>query len=158
MERHFNRSHENSLMARDAHPETGDETPLTPEELRRMYPDIASAARNGGKEGRRKSLFALLVTPPTRAMTLDALVNHPDEALTLSEIAHYNHLSTSAVHEHIDALLSLAVVEEAGKKGNAMTYELNRQHPVAQLLIMIDELFQWGETSMHVDERFLDRG
>jgi hypothetical protein len=61
----------------------------------------------------------------------------------------------TGVNRHREALLDLGVLLRAGKRGNAQTYALATEHPVAQVLVMLDDLLQWGETPVCLDGRFV---
>lgn len=128
-----------------------DEESLTPENILQQY---------YGPERESGPLFAQLFTPKSRALILDVLVSERGDALTVSEIVDYSTggLAKSSVHNHIDDLRTLGVVEDAGKKGNAQTYQLNTGHPVAQLLAMMDNILMWGRTPMMLDETFVFEG
>lgn len=128
-----------------------DEDSITPEDVLQQY---------YGPEREAGPLFAQLFTPKSRALILDVLVSERGDALTVSEIVDYSTggLGKSSVHNHIDDLITLGVVEDAGKKGNAQTYQLNTSHPVAQLLAMLDNVLMWGRTPTLLDEAFIFEG
>lgn len=122
----------------------------TPESVMRRY---------YGPDREQGALFAQLFTPKSRALILNALVAQPDEGLTVSEIVgQADGLGKSSVHNHIDALVDLDIVVDAGMKGNARTYRLNTAHPIGQLLTMIENVFMWGRTPQNLDEAFLFDG
>jgi hypothetical protein len=130
-----------------------DETendPFTPKEVMEYY---HRADRTPG------ALFVQAFTPKSRPLILHVLLRQPDEALTITEIAAKStELGTSSIHNHIDALIDLGLVYEAGKKGNAQTYQLEARHPVVQLLAMINNVFLWGRTPPSLDEQFVFEG
>ena len=133
---------------------SNDQTPtdgaMTPRDVLEQY---------NGPDREPGALFVQLFTPKSRALILNVLVSDRDEALTVSEIvAQEDELAKSNVHDHIDTLLDLGVVERPGKKGNAWTYRLNDDHPVAQLLAMIETVFMWGRTPQFLDEAFVFEG
>jgi hypothetical protein len=103
-----------------------------------------------------RSAFQQLFTPEPRALILDVVVFERGDALTAQEIAdHHAGLSVTEVNRHCDALLDLGVIVEDGRRGNAMTYALAQEHPVAQVLAMLDDLLMWGETRPALDEQFV---
>jgi hypothetical protein len=127
------------------------EAPLTPFDLLGQYRGEAFVERYGGA-----SAFSHLFAPKTRALILDVLIGERGGALTAREIADSPpELSVTGVNRHRDALLDLGVVARSGKRGNAQTYALATEHPVAQVLVMLDDLLQWGETPVRLDERFV---
>ena len=138
-------------MSRRNSAATDDEDSITPEDVLQQY---------YGPERESGPLFAQLFTPKSRALILDVLVSERGDALTVSEIVDYSTggLAKSSVHNHIDDLITLGVVEDAGKKGNAQTYQLNTSHPVAQLLAMLDNVLMWGRTPTLLDEAFVFEG
>jgi hypothetical protein len=130
--------------------ETTD-TGLTPFDLLDQYRGDEFVAEHGGE-----SVFRQLFTPKARPLVLDVLVSERGEALTAQEIAdHHADLSVTDVDRHREALLDFGVIVEDGKRGNAMTYALAREHPVAQVLVMLDDLLMWGETRPALDEQFV---
>lgn len=124
---------------------------LTPLDLLDQYRGESFTEKYGGA-----SAFSELFTPKTRALLLDVLVGERGDALTAREIAdRHPDLSVTGVNRHREALLDLGVLVPAGKRGNARTYALASEHPVAQVLVMLDDLLQWGETPVRLDERFV---
>lgn len=129
----------------------GSEDSLTPMDLLEQYRGEAFVEKYGGA-----SAFSQLFTPKTRALLLDVLVGERGDALTVREIAdRHPDLSVTGVNRHREALIDLGVLVRAGKHGNAQTYALARNHPVARVLVMLDDLLQWGETPVRLDERFV---
>ena len=129
---------------------TDDEPTFTPIDLLDHYRGEAFLDEYGGA-----SAFSQLFTPKTRALILDVLVSERGTALSVQEIAdQHEDLSVTGVNRHRDALLDFGVMVDAGKRGNATTYALATDHPVAQVLIMLDDLLQWGETPVSLDEAF----
>lgn len=103
-------------------------------------------------------MFHCLFTPKSRTLILDALMSARGDALSAQTIAnHHDDLSVSGVNRHREALLDLGVIVETGKVGNAMMYQLNKNHPVVQLLAMIDNIVMWGETPMLLGEEFTSK-
>jgi DNA-binding transcriptional ArsR family regulator len=131
--------------------DTNTDDGLTPLDLLEQYHGDEFVAEYGDK-----SAFRQLFTPETRTLVLDVLVSERGDALTAQEIAdqHLN-LSVTGVNRHRDALLALGVIVEDGERGNAMTYALAREHPVAQVLAMLDDLLMWGETRPALDSQFV---
>lgn len=133
--------------------DAGDD-PFTPLDLLDQYRGEAFVEKYGGS-----SAFSELFTPKTRALLLDVVVGERGRALTASEIAdRHPDLSVTGVNRHREALIELGVLVTAGKRGNAQTYALATEHPVAQALVMLDDLLQWGETPVRLDARFLVEG
>lgn len=125
--------------------------PLSPHDLLDQYRGEAFVEKYGGT-----SAFSQLFTPKTRALLLDVLVGERGNALTVREIVdRHPDLSVTGVNRHREALLDLGVLVRDGKRGNAQTYALATEHPVAQVLVMLDDLLQWGETPVRLDERFV---
>lgn len=143
-------SNDGSWARSDASDGEADASP-TPLDLLEQYRGEAFREKYGGA-----SAFSQLFAPKTRALMLDVLVGERDGALTAREIADsHPELSVTGVNRHRDALLDLGVVATSGKRGNAQTYALATEHPVAQVLVMLDDLLQWGETPVRLDERFV---
>lgn len=127
--------------------------PLTPQDLDEAY-------RGADREGallETGSIFERLTTPKARALIIDVLVADRGEAWTAAELAERREdLSVTSFNRHKDALVDLGVMLERGKRGNAMTYSLNTGHPLAQVLVMFDDVANWGRTQVHLDEQFID--
>lgn len=124
---------------------------LTPLDLLDRYRGEEFVETYGGA-----SAFTQLFAPKTRALILDVLVGERGGALTAREIAdRRGDLSVTGVNRHRDALHDPGVLVETGKRGNAQTYALATEHPVAQVLVMLDDLLLWGETPVSLDERFV---
>jgi DNA-binding transcriptional ArsR family regulator len=131
-------------------PDSTENESFTPEDV---------MSHNYRPEREPGALFVQAFTPKSRALILHVLLSQPAEALTISEIAAYPvELAKSSIHGHIDALVDLGLVVEAGKKGNAQTYRLENRHPVIQLLAMIDNVFQLGRTPQYLGEQFVFEG
>jgi len=124
---------------------------LAPEDVHHATEDVRSKHAAASDD----SLLAMIFTPRARARILDALVGAHTEALSAAQICERADVGTSSFDRQKDALLDLGVLEEAGMVGNAQTYRLNRAHPVAQLLGMLDQVLRFGTTSMLLDERFV---
>jgi hypothetical protein len=124
---------------------------ITTADIQELYDSDEFIEKYGGK-----SVFRSLFVPKSRALILDALISARGDALSAQIIAnHHDDLSVSGVNRHREALLDQGVVVEAGKVGNAMTYQLNEHHPVVQLLAMLDNIVMWGETPMLLNEEFI---
>lgn len=127
--------------------------PDGPRELRNAYAKRPGALEAGA------SIVEQLVTPPARARILDVLLSSPDEAWTVRELAdRHQNLSKSSVSREKDALVAAGVIVAAGKKGNAETYRLNRDHPVTQLLRMLSAVTAWGRTPNLLDAQWIADG
>lgn len=100
------------------------------------------------------TLFRDLFTPRARAIVLDVLLG-TDQPLSAAQICEEGEISTTTFNDHRGALLDLGVIRRAGKVSNATTYELDRGHPAAQLLKMLDNVLRFGSTPMVLDERFV---
>lgn len=101
-------------------------------------------------------LFERLFTPPSRAYILGALVEERGDPMTAEQIAAYHEdLSITSVHRHRKPLMDLGVIKEAGKDGKAQMYAIDVEHPVAQVLAMLDNLYLWGATPQLLNERFI---
>lgn len=138
-------------MAQNPPAENTEEESLRPEDVHEQYSGEEAIEQYGGE-----SSFRQLFVPKTRALVLDVLVGERGDALTAQEIAnHHEDLSVSGFNRHREALLDFGVIVEAGKRGNAMTYALNRRHPVTQLLVMVDDVTMWGQTQLVLEEQFL---
>jgi hypothetical protein len=136
---------------RGAETDEGGDDGVTPFDLLDHYRGEEFVAEYGGK-----SVFRQLFTPKTRALVLDVLVSERGDALTAQEIAdHHEDLSVTGVNRHRDALVDLGIIVEDGKRGNAMTYALAQEHPVAQVLAMLDDLLMWGETRPALNSQFV---
>lgn len=127
-----------------------DTDDLNPQDLLDRYRGEAFREKYGGA-----SAFSQLFTPRTRALLLDVLVSERGTGLTAREIAdRHPDLSVTGVNRHRDALVDLGVLATVGKRGNARTYALATDHPVAKVLVMLDDLLQWGETPVRLDGQF----
>lgn len=126
----------------------------SPADLTTYYQSEAFVEKYGGE-----TVFRQLFAPKSRTLILDALLAAEGDPRTADQIAAWNDdLSVSGFNRHRDALLELGVMIEAGKVGNAMTYRLNEDHPVAQLLAMLGNVTFAGETPMTLDPAFLADG
>lgn len=124
---------------------------ISPDDIQRVYESDEYVEKYGGE-----SVFSSLFTPKSRTLILDALISARSDAISAQTIAnHHDDLSVTGVNRHREALIDLGVVVEAGKVGNAMTYQLNRDHPVVQLLAMLDNLVVGGETPILLNEDFV---
>lgn len=103
-----------------------------------------------------ESPFEKLLSPRSRVAILDVLVEEGGRALTVQEMVdRSDQITTSSFNRQKDDILEYGVIVEAGKRGNAQTYALNADHPVAQALKMVDNLLTWGKTPLLVDEEYL---
>lgn len=102
-----------------------------------------------------ETLFAALFTPRARAAILDVLVGHPTDTMTATQIIERAGIAQSSFARQKDALLDSGVMERGEKMGNASTYRLNTEHPVAQLLGMLDQVLRFGTTAELLEEQFI---
>lgn len=123
-----------------------DDSHLSPDDVVQKY-------RNSGLSG---DVFEVVFDKPAKTLTISALVQERGEAYTAQEIADMREdLSVASFNRYRDDLIGLGVIAEAGKRGNAMTYRLDTDHPVAQLLMMLDDVLVNGQTPMRLSEQFL---
>lgn len=149
------RSARSEDMARESHAEPSEPTP---DAVREQFRDIIGYGEDTTVEGASEAVtpFRALLTPSARAVILDVLVGAPRAELTVAEIVDGTPgVSTSSFHRHIQVLTDAGVVRTAGKKGNAQTYTLATDHPVAQVLMMLSSLTASGTTHDYLDERFV---
>ena len=142
-------------MGKNTNTADGDEEEnrLTREDVRTMRPpaDDEEAA-----DSEYRTIFEDLLTPRTRAAILDVLVEARGNALSVSQMTRENpNVSTSSFDRHRDDLIAFGVMEEAGKVGNAMTYQLQTEHPAAQVLAMLDNILMYGETPQMLDDYYI---
>lgn len=133
-----------------------ESTNLNSDDIRDHYTKEKYIETYGGQ-----SVFRRLFTPKSRAVIIDALLGYRGEPATVRQIVDHDlegGLSTSSFNRQRDALLDLGVMVETGKQGNAMTYALNTEHPVVQLLVMMENVVEWGETPQLLEDQFLIEG
>lgn len=125
---------------------------LTPEDVRGSFPTPDSVSPPEA----HRSPFNQLFAPRAKAAILDILVEERGTPLTAKEIVdRSDDVSRSSFGNYCDELLEYGVMVEDGKVGNAMTYRLNIDHPVARCLVMLDNLIIDGETPMLIQEQFI---
>lgn len=128
-----------------------DDRPLTPQDVR----DRASAFREDHIDEEGASLLAAILTPRSRARIVDVLVGSPGEDLTVAEICEQADIDRGTFTRQKMPLLDVGIMEQGEQVANAKTYRINRDHPIAQLVGMLDQVLRFGTTSMLLDEQFV---
>lgn len=128
---------------------------LTPAQVaaqaRSLLPDEGTVEEAPDAE----TAFTALLTPESRFRIIAALIEADGEPLAVSRLVEIAGVSKASFHRHEDALLNVGVLREVDKVGNARRFALDKEHPVAQLLWMVDRVLAFGETDMALDERFV---
>jgi len=141
-------------MTPEATPED-DTDELTPaqvaDQARSLLPDDGTVEEAVGVE----TPFTALLTPESRFRIIAALTEADGEPMAVSRLVEIAGVSKASFHRHEDDLLGLGVMQEVDKVGNARRFALDKQHPAAQLLWMLDRVLSFGETSMALDEAFV---
>jgi hypothetical protein len=132
---------------------TDDTNSLTPEDIRDLRPDPDA---DSGDAASVATTFQKLLVPRAKVAVYDTLLDNGNEPLTISQMTDRSqNLSRSTLDRHKTLLLGTEVLIEAGRVGNAMTYKLNEEHPVVQLLIMLDTVSTYGTTPQLLEEPFI---
>lgn len=97
------------------------------------------------------------LTPGERARLVQALIEANGKELSAAKLIDVagEGLSKSGFYRHADDLLEMGIMVEGEKVGNAQTYALNVDHPIAQALKMLDNIVAWGETPVLLGEQFI---
>lgn len=124
---------------------------MTPEDVREQFRQLIEWQADSGSE---RTPLQELLTPRAKLAILDALLG-VNEPLSAAEICDHAEIDRSTFADHESPLMAAGVLERPKKVGNAWVYRLNQQHPVVQLLTMLDVAFRHGETPMLLDEQFV---
>lgn len=139
----------NSIRGRD---DETDEGRMAPRDVRESHQDVVEYLH---EEESDETPFEALFAPRGRIKIFDGLLQAHPEPWTASEISEWAGMDVSTFTAHRDFLLMTDVIEEAGEKAGAQTFRLNPQHPVAQLVSMIDTVFGHGKTPILLEEQFI---
>lgn len=108
---------------------------------------------------RYTGVLVSLFTPRSRALLIDSWVREGEKPITVTELAESSSdLTRQTVHSHIGPLVELGFIIEAGKKGNAQTYQLNIRNPLVQVVHMMSNLGRFGRTNFLLERDFLVPG
>lgn len=89
------------------------------------------------------SPFTRLLETKSRVRMIDTFLGKSYDELTREEIAELAGIDQSSVSRNLGILLDIGLVKETGTRGNATTFTLNSEHPVAESLKSARrELFQ----------------
>jgi len=102
-----------------------------------------------------ESVLTAVLTPESRLRILGALVESGGEPLIASRICDIAGVSKASFARQKTDLLDAGIMDEVDKVGNARRFALNKDHPAAQLLWMLDRVLSFGETTMALDEEFV---
>jgi len=139
------------MDATDHYSEDSTVEELAPGDVRGLFTEFTQSEHyNDGST----SPFVELFVPRTRGKILFALLG-TDDALTEAEIVDRADVGRSAAHQHLVALTDTGVVVEAGKRGNAQTYRIRREHPTVQALRMASIAQRHGTTPQLLEEQFI---
>jgi len=141
-------------MGDQSHNSDGSEA-LTPEDVRAQ--SRALLATDGTIEAGDdvETPWTALLTPAARAKIIGALVEAGGEPLSAARLAEMADVSQPTFNRNQGPLQDLGVLREVDKVGNARRYALATDHPVAQALVMLDNVLTWGETPQLLEERFV---
>lgn len=135
---------------------------LEPEDVLALRPDQTADGEGTADEvvenpAELKSPLAELLTPETRFLVVDALIDERgnDGPLTVAQIAQQSGVSQPSISRHLPVLADYGIVEQGEKMGNARTWRVNWHHPVVQLLAMADDVSRFGRTEMLLGEQFV---
>lgn len=123
----------------------------TPNDVREQFQAFIERLHDQGED---TDPFRALFTPRARGELLHQLLSLT-EPRTAAEICDQFHISRSTFGNHIDTLVAAGVITDAGKRGNATTYQPNRDHPVTQLLTMAETVQRYGVTPDLLDDQFI---
>lgn len=103
-----------------------------------------------------QSPFLRLFSPRAKAAIVDALLEAGGEPKTVSELTEMNeHVTTSSFNRHRDDLEEYGLMVRCGKRGNAQTYAIDTDHPLAQALKMVENVILTGQTPVVLDEEYI---
>lgn len=75
-----------------------------------------------------------------RVKLLSVFVDERERDLNVSEVARQAGVARSTVYDHLDALLTLGVIEETRETGNSQRYQLAADDEVSRRLYELDGL------------------
>jgi len=104
-------------------------------------------------------VIPLLFAPRSRAVLIDSWIREGERPITVTELAECSDsLTRQTIHFHVDVLLDIGFIVESGKKGNAMSYQLNIRNPLVQTCHMLANLGRFGRTRLLLERDFLVPG
>lgn len=141
-------------MTEDTTTDDGTDT-LTPADVREGAQALLPTDGTVEDAADAETPFTALLAPETRVRIIGALLEAGGEPLSVARLCEIAGVSKASFARHKTALLTVGVMREADKVGNAQRYALDVDHPAAQVLAMLDNVLTWGQTPELLEEQFI---